>query len=129
MLFPLVGTHFCIQGSNYARMKCNLHQSFPIGMEKINCVAQLCCKTIGPNFKIKATLHCKSFFYNYIRNVCFIKIRSKLSSVLLVCLLRFFMKHTLGQRASADELRAAIDVARKQYQPKQQMSCHFHCFL
>ena len=60
--FPLVGTHFYIQGSNYARMKCNLHQSFPIGMRKINCVAQLCCKIIGPNFKIKTTLHFKSFF-------------------------------------------------------------------
>ena len=29
------------------------------------------------------------------RNVCFIKIRSKLSSVLLSCLLRIFMKQTL----------------------------------
>ena len=28
-------------------------------------------------------------------SVCFIKIRSKLSSVLLLCLLRIFMKHTL----------------------------------
>ena len=28
-------------------------------------------------------------------NVCLIKIRSKLSSVLLLCLLRFFMKQTL----------------------------------
>ena len=28
-------------------------------------------------------------------NVCFIKIRSKLSSVLLLCLLRIFMKQTL----------------------------------
>ena len=33
-----------------------------------------------------------------------------------------------NQRASADKLRAAIDVGRKQ-RPKQQMSCHFHCFL
>ena len=31
----------------------------------------------------------------YIYNVCFIKIRSKLSSVLLLCLLRIFMKQSL----------------------------------
>ena len=30
-----------------------------------------------------------------LNNVCFIKIRSKLSSVLLLCLLRIFMKQTL----------------------------------
>ena len=30
-------------------------------------------------------------------NVCFIKIRSKLCNVLLLCLLRIFMKQTLGQ--------------------------------
>ena len=33
------------------------------------------------------------------------------------------------QRASGDKLRAAIDVGRKQYQPKQLKSCHFPCFL
>ena len=33
------------------------------------------------------------------------------------------------QRASGEELRAAIDVGRKQYQPKQLKSCHSHCFL
>jgi hypothetical protein len=31
--------------------------------------------------------------------------------------------------ASGDKLRAAIDMGRKQYQPKQLKSCHFHCFL
>ena len=31
--------------------------------------------------------------------------------------------------ASADKLRAAIDVGQKQYRPKQQMSCHFHFFF
>ena len=30
-----------------------------------------------------------------------------------------------NQQVSADKLRAAIDM----YRPKQQMSCHFHCFL
>ena len=30
-----------------------------------------------------------------VTNVCFIKIRSKLTSVLLLCLLRIFMKQTL----------------------------------
>ena len=47
--------------------------------------------------------------------------------------LRKDMQHrtfiTLGQRPIGDELRAAIDVGRKQYQPKQLKSCHFHCFL
>ena len=36
------------------------------------------------------------FFYTFYRlNVCFIKDRSKLNSVLLLCLLRIFMKQTL----------------------------------
>ena len=33
------------------------------------------------------------------------------------------------QRASGDGLSGAIDVGRKQYGPKQQMSCHSFCFL
>ena len=36
--------------------------------------------------------------WQLVYNVCFIKIRSKLSSVLLLCLLRFFMKQTLIKR-------------------------------
>ena len=53
-----------------------------------------------PPNKIKATLVDYNLFSTYLGvrvpcNVCLLKIRSKLSSVLLLCLLRFFMRQTL----------------------------------
>ena len=51
------------------------------------------------NEKTEMFLSKKIFFYflpkQSLHNVCFIKICSKLSSVLLLCLLRIFMKQTL----------------------------------
>ena len=38
------------------------------------------------------------FFMDLTYNVCFIKILSKLSSVLLLCLLRIFMRQTLCKK-------------------------------
>ena len=51
------------------------------------------CTTILKNMEMLKRL--RILFLN--GNVCFIKIHSKLSSVLLLCLLRIFMKHMLRQ--------------------------------
>ena len=53
---------------------------------------------IMSNWKIFCNCLAYSEYMNFIfysPNVCFLKIRSKLSSVLLLCLLRIFMKQTL----------------------------------
>ena len=43
---------------------------------------------------------------------------------------RHFLRHNhSNQQASGNKLRAAIDLGRKQYQPKQLKLWHFHCLL